>query len=112
MTGSKVIVTALAIGLVILFPSIASAQEVLPHVFSGTATVNGEFPVRDGVQVAAIIDGKKVALVYTSGGKYRDLSVMPPGGVSFVGKTTPSTWSIPHRTRMSRSSGWKVNLPN
>ena len=87
MTGSKVIVTALAIGLVILLPSIASAQEVLPHVFFGTATVNGEFPVRNGAQVAAIIDGKKVAWVNTTGGKYRDLSVMPPEGVSFVGKT-------------------------
>ncbi len=87
MSRSRVILTSAAIALITLLPSMASAQSVLPHIFFGAVTEYSKFPTGDGNTISAWVDGLKVASVNTAGGKYRDLRVAPPRGVSWAGKT-------------------------
>ena len=87
MSRSRVILTSAAIALITLLPSMASAQAVLPHIFFGAVTEYSEFPTDNGTTISAWVDGLKVASVNTAGGKYRDLRVAPPQGVSWAGKT-------------------------
>lgn len=85
--GSLISVAVIAILLVL--PSSASAQRVIPHAFLGSATINGS-PAADGTVVAALVDGRQVAAKSVSGGSYPVLLVEPDGD-SFVGKIVTFT---------------------
>lgn len=87
MARTKVTVATLAIALFILLTSIASAQQILPHLFFGSATEYSEFPVSNGTTISAWVDGLKVGSVGVIGGHYQDLRVAPPVGVNWVDKT-------------------------
>ncbi len=78
------LITALAM-LLVLLPSVVSAQQVPPHVFLGSATVNGS-PAPDGTSVAAFVDGEQVASVVVTDGSYPAMLVGATGGGSFAGK--------------------------
>jgi hypothetical protein len=77
------------IAILLLLPSVASAQRVIPHAFLGSATINGS-PVADGTVVAALVDGRQVAANAVSGGSYPVLLVEPDGD-SFAGKIVTFT---------------------
>ena len=91
MTGAKILVAAAIMAVLLLSPSIASAQLSRPHVFLGSATVNGS-PALDGTSVAAFIDGQQITAVAVSGeGSFPVLLVVPRDGQSFTGKTVTFT---------------------
>ena len=77
------------IAILLLLPSVASAQRVIPHAFLGSATINGS-PVADGTVVAALVDGRQVAANAVSGGSYPVLLVEPDGD-SLAGKIVTFT---------------------
>ena len=77
------------IAILLLLPSVASAQRVIPHAFLGSATINGS-PVADGTVVAALVDGRQVTAKSVSGGSYPVLLVEPDGD-SFAGKIVTFT---------------------
>ena len=64
--------------------SVVIAQQVPPHVFVGTAAVDGK-PMADGKPVTAWINGEKVGKSVVDGGTYT-LVVVEPAGRSFDGK--------------------------
>lgn len=69
----------------LLWPSVASAQREPPHVFLGSATINGS-PAADGTVVAALVDGRQVAATTVSSGSYV-VEVEAEPTDSFAGKT-------------------------
>lgn len=81
MTRSKVLVAALVLALVVLLPSIASAQPDLSHVFSGSAMLNDR-QVIDGTPVAAYIEGQQVASASVTDGRYGLIVVQMEGEIS------------------------------
>jgi len=83
-----VIATTIVV-LLLMLPSVVSAQRVIPHAFLGSATVNGS-PAASGTVVAALVDGQQVAAKSVTGGTYPVLLV-EPSGESFVGKTVTFT---------------------
>jgi len=71
-------------------PSVASAQQAIPHAFFGSATINGS-PASNGTVVAALVDGRQVASKPVSDdGSYPVLLVEPDVG-SFSGKIVTFT---------------------
>ncbi len=64
-------------------PPVTSGQ-TLPHVFAGTASVDGAL-APDGIVVTARIDGLLAAIAVLKDGNYT-LAVEPPLGVSYFGK--------------------------
>ena len=85
----KILIAGAVVVFLLLMPSGASAQRVIPHAFLGLATING-FPAADGTVVAALVDGRQVAAKSVSGGSYPVLLV-EPNNDSFVGKTVTFT---------------------
>ena len=83
-----VIATTIVV-LLLMLPSVVSAQRVIPHAFLGSATVNGS-PAANGTVVAALVDGQQVAAKSVTGGTYPVLLV-EPSGESFDGKTVTFT---------------------
>ena len=83
-----VIATTIVV-LLLMLPSVVSAQKVIPHAFLGSATVNGS-PAANGTVVAALVDGQEVAAKSVTGGTYPVLLV-EPSGESFNGKTVTFT---------------------
>ena len=83
-----VIATTIVV-LLLMVPSVVSAQRVIPHAFLGSATVNGS-PAANGTVVAALVDGQEVAAKSVTGGTYPVLLV-EPSGESFNGKTVTFT---------------------
>ena len=83
-----VIATTIVV-LLLMLPSVVSAQRVIPHAFLGSATVNGS-PAASGTVVAALVDGQQVAAKSVTGGTYPVLLV-EPSGESFDGKTVTFT---------------------
>ena len=80
----KYLVAALLVAILTLSPSVASAQPAPPHLFIGSATIDGN-PAADGTVVAALVDGQQVVAEPVSGGSYT-IIVEPKTG-SFFGKT-------------------------
>ena len=76
----KIILIVAASALLLGIPGIASAQPVAPHRFSGQASVEGQ-AVRAGVEVAALVDGQRVAsaTVTDDSGAYTLLVDQPSG---------------------------------
>ena len=61
-----------------------TAGQTLPHVFAGTASVDGAI-APDGTVVTARIDGLLAAVAVLKDGNFT-LAVEPPLGVSYIGK--------------------------
>ena len=80
----RYVIATTIVWLLLMLPSVVSAQKVIPHAFLGSATVNGS-PAADGTAVAALVDGKEVI-----SGAYPVLLV-EPSGESFEGKTVTFT---------------------
>ncbi|MFQ6027514.1 MAG: dockerin type I domain-containing protein [Dehalococcoidia bacterium] len=78
----------LVLGTVLSTNSPAQAQ-ALPHVFSGSATIDGR-TAPEGTEVTAVVDGQAVARANVSGGTYTVL-VAPPRGQSYTGKVITFT---------------------
>ena len=79
----------LGLGL-LLWPSPPALAQSLPHVLSGSATIDGRL-APDGTEVTAVVDGQAVARANVSSGKYT-LLIVPARGQSFVGK--PITFTV------------------
>jgi len=74
----------MALALLLAIPTAVFAQRVPPHVFVGTASLDGTAAV-DGAAVTAWIDGEQVAATNASGGEYNLL--VDQGDSTFAGKT-------------------------
>ena len=87
---TRVKILALLLGMVLLFTltSVASAQRVPPHVFVGTATLDGA-AAADGATVVAIVAGADAATATVAGGSYT--IVVDQGDSSFAGETVSFT---------------------
>jgi len=86
---SRYVIATTIVVLLLMLPSVVSAQRVIPHAFLGSATVNGS-PAANGTVVAALVDGQQVAAKSVTGGTYPVLLV-EPSGESFDGKTVTFT---------------------
>ena len=89
ITQPRYIFAVTIVAVLLMLPSVVSAQRVIPHAFLGSATVNG-FPAADGTVVAALVDGQQMAAKSVTGGSYPVLLV-EPSGESFSGKTVTFT---------------------
>ena len=85
---TRVKILALLMGIVLLFsvPAIVSAQQPqLPHVFTGTAMLDGA-AAADGTEVTAWVDGAQVGdAVLVAGGRYT--IIVDPGTSNWKGET-------------------------
>ena len=90
MTGVKTLVLLVVMVLSLGIPALVSAQQVLPHVFLGTATVNGG-PAQDGTFVSAFIDDEQVGTAVVVNGAYEVLLVEQPVGASYADKKVTFT---------------------
>jgi hypothetical protein len=77
------------IALLVPFPTTALAQQLPPHRFFGTVTIDG-VNAPDGTKITAVVSGQAVASTTTSGGSYR-IDVVQAEGVSFSGKSVSFT---------------------
>ena len=83
MTKTRFLTLVMALALLLAIPTAVFAQRVPPHVFVGTASLNG-IAAADGAPVTAWVDGEMVADAYASGGDYTLL--VDQGDSSFAGK--------------------------
>jgi pilus assembly protein FimV len=83
MTKTRFLTLVMALALLLAIPTAVFAQRVPPHVFVGTASLNG-VAAADGSAVTAWVDGEMVADAYASGGDYTLL--VDQGDSSFSGK--------------------------
>ena len=83
---TKLKILALLVGMVLLFtlPATVSAQRLPPHVFVGTAMMDGAMPA-DGTTVTAWVGGMEAASTTVSGGGYT--LIVDQGDQSFSGET-------------------------
>ena len=84
MTKTRFLALVTALALLLAIPTSVFAQRVPPHVFVGSATLDG-VAVADGAAVTAWIDGEQVAATTASGGEYSLL--IDQGDSSYAGKT-------------------------
>lgn len=84
MLRSAILTLLAAVALFAVSPGSSLAQPILPHRFSGTATLDGTSIVNGSV-IEAIVDGATVASATISGGSYL-LDVVQPENGSFAGK--------------------------
>ncbi len=84
MTKTRFLTLVMALALLLAIPTAVFAQRVPPHVFVGTASLNG-VAAADGAAVTAWVDGDQVADAHAAGGDYTLL--VDQGDSSFAGKT-------------------------
>ena len=84
MTKVKVLVLLAVMALFLTIPAVTFAQQVPPHVFVGTATVD-DAAAADGTSVTAWVDGAQAGAGTVSGGRYSLL--VDQGEGSFAGET-------------------------
>ena len=73
-----------AIAVLAMFPTTLSAQQVPPHVFIGTVSIDGGIPPA-GTQVTAIIGGaEQGSSVVSSDGRYGPLLVLQGSGTTIT----------------------------
>jgi PKD repeat protein len=88
-----------------------AAGQTLPHVFVGTAAIDGT-PVADGARIVALIGCDIAAQAFVSGGSYT-LQVGPAQGESYAGKTvtfTVSGFAAAQTSLWQRGGGTILNL--
>jgi hypothetical protein len=75
------------VALALMVPAVIYAQPAPPHIFTGTATLDGA-AAANGVAVTAWVDGVAVpgASGVVAAGRY-NLQVLQPDGVSYLGKS-------------------------
>ena len=83
MTKTRFLTLVMALALLLAIPTAVFAQRVPPHVFVGTASLDGTSAV-DGAAVTAWIDGEQVAATNAAGGEYNLL--VDQGDSVFAGK--------------------------
>ncbi|GIS95319.1 MAG: hypothetical protein CM1200mP22_25560 [Dehalococcoidia bacterium] len=83
MTKTRFLTLVMALALLLAIPTAAFAQRVPPHIFVGSATLDGTTAV-DGAAVTAWIDGKQVAATHAAGGEYTLL--VDQKGLIFLGE--------------------------
>ena len=84
MTCTRFLTVVAVMVLLLTSQSMASAQRLPPHVFVGTAWLDGE-AAPDGTTVTAWVDDAQVASTTVGGGSYT--LVVDQGDLSFAGKT-------------------------
>jgi len=84
MTKTRFLTVVMALVLLLAIPTAAFAQRVPPHVFVGSATLDGA-TVADGAAVTAWIGGEQVAATTASGGTYS--LIVDQGDSSYAGET-------------------------
>ena len=84
MNKTKLLTLVMALMLLLAIPTAAFAQRVPPHVFVGTASLDGTAAV-DGAAVTAWIDGEQVSATNTIAGEYT--LTVDQGDSSFAGST-------------------------
>ena len=83
MTKLRFLALLTALALVLALPAVASAQQVPPHVFHGTVTVNG-LRAPAGTEVTALAGGQPVATDTTDqNGEYTLLVPQSEGEITF-----------------------------
>ena len=83
MTKSRFLALLTALALLLALPAVASAQQVPPHVFHGTVTVNG-LPAPAGTEVTALAGGQPVATATADqNGEYTLLVPQSEGEITF-----------------------------
>lgn len=84
MSWFKISVLTLAIAAFAMFPHTLWAQQVPPHVFIGTVSIDGGIPPA-GTQVIALIGGvERGSSVVASGGSYGPLLVLQGSGTTIT----------------------------
>lgn len=87
MTRVRVLALLVAMALLAVVPAVAAAQQVPPHVFTGTVTTEDGAAAADGTEVTAWIGGEQVGPTATiSDGRYT-IQIEQPEGESFAGET-------------------------
>ena len=84
MTKTRFLALVTALALLLAIPTSVFAQRVPPHVFVGSAILDG-VAAADGAAVTAWVDGEQVADTTASGGEYSLL--IDQGDSSYAGKT-------------------------
>ena len=84
MTKTRFLTLVMALALLLAIPTAAFAQRVPPHIFVGSASLDGTAAV-DGAAVTAWVDGEQVAATHAAGGEYTLL--VDQEDSSFSGKT-------------------------
>ena len=84
MTKTRFLALVTALALLLTIPTAVFAQRVPPHVFVGTATLDGATAV-DGTAVTAWVDGVQVTSTNVVGGAYTLL--VDQGDSNYGGKT-------------------------
>jgi hypothetical protein len=83
MTKSRFLALLTVLALLLALPAVASAQQVPPHVFHGTVTVNG-LPAPTGTEVTALAGGQPVATdTVDQNGEYTLLVPQSEGEITF-----------------------------
>src|SRR5918998_6339727 len=83
MTKLRFLALLTVLALLLALPAVASAQQVPPHVFHGTATVNG-LPAPTGTEVTALAGGQPVATdTVDQNGEYTLLVPQSEGEITF-----------------------------
>src|SRR5918999_350107 len=83
MTKLRFLALLTVLALVLALPAVASAQQVPPHVFHGTVTVNG-LPAPVGTEVIALAGGQPVATdTVDQNGEYTLLVPQSEGEITF-----------------------------
>ena len=83
MTKTRFLAFLTALALLLTIPTAAFAQNARPHVFVGTATLDGVTAV-DGTAVTAWVDGAQVAATNVTGGTY---VLLVESAAGFAGET-------------------------
>jgi len=84
MTKTRFLTLVMALALLLAIPTAVFAQKEMPHVFVGTATLDG-VAAADGAAVTAWVDDEQVASTHASGGEYT--IYVDQGDSSFAGTT-------------------------
>src|ERR687895_1360723 len=83
MTQLRVLGLLTVLAFLLALPAVASAQQVPPHVFHGTVTVNG-LPAPTGTEVTALAGGQPVATdTVDQNGEYTLLVPQSEGEITF-----------------------------
>jgi len=83
MTKTRFLALITALALLLIIPTVVFAQNTIPHVFLGTATLDGATAV-DGTAVTAWVDGQQVAATNVVSGSYQ---LIIGGAAGFAGET-------------------------
>ena len=105
MTRLKILALVTVFVLALGIPALVSAQQARPHVFTGTARLDGQL-VANGTLVTAYVDGIFAGTASVTNGSYGasgGLKVLPPEGVSYAGKIVTFTIGL---YRADQSALW------